>query len=83
MSTLAFKNCKVLKDGRLHDGLGVTVKNGLIDDISLEGEMRTDDADVYDLGGQFLLPGFIDTQVNGGGGILFSACESPGLSAPR
>ena len=30
------------------------------------------DADVRDLGGDFLLPGFIDCQVNGGGGVLFN-----------
>lgn len=28
--------------------------------------------DVFDLGGDHLLPGFIDTQVNGGGGVLFN-----------
>ena len=27
---------------------------------------------VYDLGGNLLLPGFVDTQVNGGGGVLFN-----------
>ncbi len=82
MSTLAFTNCKVLKDGRLNDGLGVAVKNGLIVDVSPEGELRTDDnVDVYDLGGQLLLPGFIDTQVNGGGGVLFN--DSTNVSGIR
>ena len=30
-------------------------------------------ASQYDLKGLMLLPGFIDTQVNGGGGVLFNA----------
>ena len=30
------------------------------------------DARRYDLAGRLLLPGFIDTQVNGGGGVLFN-----------
>jgi N-acetylglucosamine-6-phosphate deacetylase len=34
-----------------------------------------------DLGGQMLVPGFIDTQVNGGGGVLFN--EQPTVEAIR
>src|SRR6187402_3417771 len=30
------------------------------------------DGPTFDLEGGFLLPGFIDTQVNGGGGVLFN-----------
>ena len=32
---------------------------------------------VHDLGGHYLLPGFIDCQVNGGGGVLFNDEPSP------
>ena len=34
-----------------------------------------------DLQGQLLLPGFIDVQVNGGGGVLFN--DSPSVEAIR
>lgn len=34
-------------------------------------------ASVVDLEGGFLLPGFIDTQVNGGGGVLFNDAPTP------
>ena len=35
-----------------------------------------EDCATYDLGGNLLLPGFIDVQVNGGGGVLFNdACS--------
>src|SRR3546814_17496906 len=33
-------------------------------------------SDLVDLGGKLLLPGFIDCQVNGGGGALFNADPS-------
>ena len=35
----------------------------------------------HDLGGHLLLPGFVDTQVNGGGGVLFNA--EPSVDAIR
>ncbi|MGA9657663.1 MAG: N-acetylglucosamine-6-phosphate deacetylase [Asticcacaulis sp.] len=47
--------------------------------LSFDGERITSvgagpqkDAETIDLGGGYLLPGFIDTQVNGGGGVLFN-----------
>lgn len=34
--------------------------------------LREEKQATYDLNGQYLVPGFIDTQVNGGGGVLFN-----------
>jgi N-acetylglucosamine-6-phosphate deacetylase len=39
------------------------------------------DAEIVDLGGKMLLPGFIDTQVNGGGGRLFN--DDPSVETIR
>jgi N-acetylglucosamine-6-phosphate deacetylase len=43
--------------------------------------------EVIDLAGGWLLPGFIDTQVNGGGGVLFNdtpmRASAPPASFPR
>ena len=54
---------------------------GLIDgSVTIEGAHITDigvDAGGLDLQGGFLLPGFIDTQVNGGGGVLFNDSPTP------
>ena len=72
MMTLALRNCRVLTRNRLCEGLAVVVRDGQIEDICPEDQLPTDDLEVRDLGGMLLLPGFIDVQVNGGGGILFN-----------
>jgi len=69
----ALVNARVLTDHGPQDGLAVLVRGDRIEAI-----VRTDDARVvaaqrHDLNGQLLLPGFIDVQVNGGGGVLFNA----------
>ena len=70
--TLALRNCRVLTRNRLCEGLAVVVRDGQIEDMCPEDQLPTDDLEVRDLGGMLLLPGFIDVQVNGGGGILFN-----------
>ncbi len=69
-------NGRVMTDRGLTEGLAVRLRGARIaavgssDDIA-EGAMKRN------LDGGLLLPGFIDTQVNGGGGALFN--ESPSL----
>ena len=72
MTTLAFRNCRVLARNRLCEGLAVVVHDGQIEEICPEDQLSRNGLDVRDLGGMLLLPGFIDVQVNGGGGILFN-----------
>lgn len=64
-------NGRVLVDGAFRDGLSVVLRDGLITEVipahTLNGG-RT-----IDLEGDYLAPGFIDVQVNGGGGALFNA----------
>jgi N-acetylglucosamine-6-phosphate deacetylase len=59
------------RDGFL-DGYAVLVEDGWIADIVADTDPRIADTQRHDLGGAMLLPGFIDTQVNGGGGVLFN-----------
>jgi len=59
----------VTPDGAL-DGLSVRIDGGRITEIASHSDDQA--AETIDLGGGFLLPGFIDTQVNGGGGVLFN-----------
>ena len=68
---MALVNGRVLVDDRFEEGQAVLVEGGTIAGLCAanalpEGVQRCD------LGGNFLMPGFIDTQVNGGGGVLFN-----------
>jgi N-acetylglucosamine-6-phosphate deacetylase len=66
-------NGRVLLDGRFQNGAVVEIDGGLIAAVGAGG---TGPAEEIDLQGAFLTPGFIDTQVNGGGGALFNADPS-------
>jgi N-acetylglucosamine-6-phosphate deacetylase len=67
----AFVNGHILTGGRVVSGLAVVVNGGIIDAI-LPDEKVESSCDIVDLGGRTLLPGFVDLQVNGGGGLLFN-----------
>src|SRR4249920_293597 len=68
---LAFRNGRMLTDAGIESGKTLLVRNGRIEAIvgasAVIGPDRT-----FDLDGGLLIPGFIDTQVNGGGGVLFN-----------
>jgi N-acetylglucosamine-6-phosphate deacetylase len=71
----ALRNARVLLDSGFVDGCVVLVDtdSGRIVEVAPADDRRVREADVrHDLGGLLLLPGFIDTQVNGGGGVLFN-----------
>lgn len=69
MTQTALINARVLTRSGLRDGLVVVIEGGLIRSV---GDLLPDGAAVRDLAGQTLVPGFIDVQVNGGGGRLFN-----------
>jgi N-acetylglucosamine-6-phosphate deacetylase len=66
---IALVNASVLLPQGLREGLAVTIAGGRIRSVSSEPPAG---ATIVDCGGKRLLPGFIDTQVNGGGGALFN-----------
>ena len=72
-----------LVNGRLLTGQGIVSEQTLllsgsrIEALVNPADQRCADAAVVDLEGQFLVPGFIDVQVNGGGGVLFNDDPSP------
>lgn len=68
----ALVNGRVLLDDGLLEGVAVLLDGGRIAAVVSDGDPRLRDADTRDLGGGTLLPGFIDAQVNGGGGMLFN-----------
>jgi len=68
---LAFRNGKMLTDAGIESGRSLLVRDGHIEAIVNAPEIVGADQTI-DLDGQLLVPGFIDTQVNGGGGVLFN-----------
>jgi N-acetylglucosamine-6-phosphate deacetylase len=73
---LALINGRVMTDRGLVEGLAVRIAGGRIAALGPPGEVAAGAA-TRDLGGGLLLPGFIDTQVNGGDGVLFN--EGPSI----
>jgi N-acetylglucosamine-6-phosphate deacetylase len=73
----------VLLNGRILTGEGIVsgrallIAGGRIEALIEPSDARCRDAAPVDLGGGLLLPGFIDAQVNGGGGVLFNDEPSP------
>ena len=73
----ALVNGRILAGDRIVTGQTVLLADGRIEAIALPTDPRCRDAASVDLEGQLLLPGFIDVQVNGGGGVLFNDDPSP------
>ena len=67
----AFVNGRVLLAEGFRDDMAVLVDKGCVTAIVSAAEIPANAAR-HDLHGQMLAPGFIDTQVNGGGGVLFN-----------
>lgn len=70
MTTLAFTNGRILTDRGFESDATVLVEDGHI--VAVVPGAPPKDAQVVDLAGRHLVPGFIDTQVNGGGDVLFN-----------
>ena len=80
MKRIALNNARVFDGEVFHDDLDVVIEHGRIvamgPDLSPTGEVEA-----YDLEGRLLVPGFIDIQVNGGGGVLFN--QAPDVETIR
>jgi N-acetylglucosamine-6-phosphate deacetylase len=67
----ALVNGRVLLEGSFVEGRAVLIENGRIAAVVAEQDLP-EAVEVIDLRGCTLVPGFIDTQVNGGGNRLFN-----------
>lgn len=65
----ALVNARVLAADGWREGVVVVVEDGRVRELATRAPAS---ADAHDLSGRILLPGFIDCQVNGGGGVLFN-----------
>ena len=73
----AFRNGKLLTEAGIETGKTLLVRDGRIEALLSARETLGADR-VIDLAGDLLAPGFIDCQVNGGGGQLFN--DDPSVS---
>jgi N-acetylglucosamine-6-phosphate deacetylase len=69
-------NGTVLTPSGFERGQAVLVDGSLVTAVLDVADPRVRDATWHDLAGRMLLPGFIDCQVNGGGGVLFNHSPS-------
>ncbi len=70
MATALVNGHVLLPDGFV-DGRAIVLDAGRIAAVVEEADLQPG-TERHDLGGGLLVPGFIDTQVNGGGGVLFN-----------
>lgn len=67
------RNARILAGDEFRDDLAVVIEDGRITALVSDAAPQLGSADEQvDLGDGWLLPGFIDAQVNGGGGVLFN-----------
>jgi N-acetylglucosamine-6-phosphate deacetylase len=71
MTQIAFHNAQIAAPGGWVEGKALLVTNGVIDGL-IDINAIPADAQRIDLNGDVLAAGFIDIQVNGGGGVLFN-----------
>ena len=79
--TTALTHARVLAADGWHDDLAVLLEGERIVDLLPPADPRVREARQHDLRGAMLVPGFIDVQVNGGGGVLFN--EAPTVETLR
>ena len=77
----ALINGRIVAQGRILTAHAVVIEEGWIADIVSDEDSSLKGLAVHDLKGALLLPGFIDTQVNGGGGVLFN--DNPSVETIR
>jgi len=73
----ALTNGRIAAKGGMLEHHAVLVEDGWIAEIVRDNDPRLAAALRHDLQGSLLLPGFIDTQVNGGGGVFFNDDPTP------
>jgi N-acetylglucosamine-6-phosphate deacetylase len=72
---VAFRNGRLLTGAGIELERTLLVRDGRIEALVEASDAPTADRDI-DLDGYLLAPGFIDVQVNGGGGVLFNDAPS-------
>ncbi|WP_170464603.1 N-acetylglucosamine-6-phosphate deacetylase [Ruegeria arenilitoris] len=69
--SITFAGGPIFDGTELHDGYAARFRDGVFDALVPEHQIARDDQ-IEDLAGQILSPGYVDLQVNGGGGVMFN-----------
>ena len=72
MRPLVFANGRIATPDGILDRGSVEICDGLVAEVGESIAAGRSNGGFVDLGGDYLLPGFVDVQVNGGGGLLFN-----------
>lgn len=75
---LALTGARIFDGADWHDDAALIVADGLVEAIAGRSTIPPE-ADIVDLDGGILAPGFIDLQVNGGGGVMLN--DHPDLAS--
>lgn len=78
MMRIAYTAAQVFDGETFAAGVAVVVEGGLVQEVVTANSLGSAVA-VYDLGDVILSPGFVDCQVNGGGGVMLN--DDPSLQA--
>ena len=68
---LTFRGGLIFDGQSLHEGYALRLEGGVVAAIDRDDRVASHGTEV-DLGGDLLSPGFVDLQVNGGGGVMFN-----------
>ena len=68
---IALTDCRIFNGDETLDGHAVLIGDGMIVDV-VAGAAVPSELKRQGLGGGLLAPGFVDLQVNGGGGVMFN-----------
>lgn len=68
---LTYRNLRLFDGTHLRDDMSVTFEDGVLVNIQ-PGAKASLDGEMIDLDGDILGPGYVDLQVNGGGGVMFN-----------
>jgi N-acetylglucosamine-6-phosphate deacetylase len=67
----ALTGARIFDGDNWHEGSALVVRDGLVEAIVRQGALPSD-VRAVDVGGGMLVPGFVDLQVNGGGGVMLN-----------